>query len=255
MGVQKHAPEPESLEACIELAIAVTVVSCHRVSRVRRLNPDLVSASRADEYLDERGPGAEALDQAKLARRELSRVADLDARFSLTMSRHEWNLDSCRSFGPSAFEQREIPFLDTSFAQERMEAPQRAAALRDEQASRGRAIETVRELHTLDLGTQAAQRVYTTERHTAAAVNREPCGLVEHEHPRILVNNALLEPLESARLELRRRALGAPHRRHSDPIAKLDAVARLHTAGVHAYLTGANQTINVAARHTFEACE
>jgi hypothetical protein len=116
MRMQEHALESHSFEPRIELAVAVTVVTGHRVTRMRGLNADLVRATRAYRDFHERGFRADALEQPELARRQLPAAADGNSRFSLPMRLYQRNFDSRRSFGPGALEQRQITLVDSALA-------------------------------------------------------------------------------------------------------------------------------------------
>ena len=74
-----------------------------------------------------------------------------------------------------------------------------------EQAARRRAIEPMSELELLHVGPQQPQRLDAAQADAAAAVDGEARGLVEHEQPRVLVHDALAEPIEAVR---RRDGLG-----------------------------------------------
>jgi hypothetical protein len=88
MRMQEHALEPHSLEPRVELAVAVTIVAGHRVPGVRGLNADLVRAPCAYRNFDEGGFGADALEQAEFARRQLSAAPDCNSLFSLSVCPH-----------------------------------------------------------------------------------------------------------------------------------------------------------------------
>jgi hypothetical protein len=203
MRMQEHPLKPHSVEPRVEFAVPVTVVTRYRVPRMRRLNADLVRAARAERDFDKRRFGADALDQPELACRQLPAAANGNSRFSFAVCPHQWNFDTRRSFRPGSHEQCEVSLVDTALAQKRMQAAQRAAALRDEQAARGFAVQTMRELELRKLGTQASHRFDTAKRNAAAAVNRKAHRLVEDDQTRVLVDDALLEPLQPTRLELR----------------------------------------------------
>ncbi len=83
----------------------------------------------------------------------------------------------------------------------------------------------------------------------------KPGGFVDDEHPRVLVEDALGEPIETIGGRHGYRGRTHPDGRHPDAIAGLQSVARRRAARVHADLPRANEAVNVAARHPFELAE
>ncbi len=158
-----------------------------------------MSPARRDLHLEKRRRPAQRVEQVKRALGGLAAGRDAHARLARAALRDERRGDFRAGLGPAPLHEREIALVDPALAQQRMQRPERAAALGDQQASRGRAVEPVHELELRELGPKRPQRLDAAERDARAAVHREPGRLVEHEQALILEHDPLGEPRERAR--------------------------------------------------------
>ena len=136
---------------------------------------------------------------------------DLDAGFAADTASHERRVDLIISFRPGALHERQIPFVDLPFAQQLVQHSQGAAAFREQQAARRSPIEAMSQLEVFARGAQQAQGFDDAQTNAAAAMDGEPGRLVDDEEPRVLINDALAEPVEAIR-----RRDGHGGRPHSD---------------------------------------
>src|SRR5687767_9163551 len=104
----------------------------------------------------------------------------------------------------------------------------------------------MRQFQELALRPRRTQRFDYPETDPAAAVDRDPGGLVHHENRRVLVDHGEFLWLWG------RLALRHPHRRDTDPIADFQAVIGLHAAAVDPYLAAAHHAVDVAFRHALQ---
>src|SRR4029077_809369 len=193
-------PETERAQLLVEGGVAVLVVSRNGVRGVLCVYADLMSAARAQPDLHEGRRPAEELDRPELAHRGLSRgrrthrALTADPRIGA-----QRNIDALGSELPLASDEREVALLDPAFTHERVETAQRGRVACDEQAPARVAMEAMDQLETL-VRTERPQRLDHAEAQPAAAVDRNPGGLVEPQQPCILVDDRL----RNARAELRR---------------------------------------------------
>ncbi len=81
-GMQEQTPEPLRFQPVVPLLIAVTIVTGHRMSCMRRMHADLMSPSGPDPNVCQSGAGKD-FRTSKNAARGLSCRADLDRALAL----------------------------------------------------------------------------------------------------------------------------------------------------------------------------
>jgi hypothetical protein len=184
-----------------------------------------------------------------------SKEAVLPKRLAADAAGHERHVDLGRPFGPRPLDERQVALVDLPLAQQRVQHAQGAATLGEQQAARGVAIEPVSQLEVLALGPQEAQRLDAPEADAATAMNGEPGRLVEHQQPRVLIDDALGEPFQTVRRGERLGGGADPDRRHANLVAGLQPVARIGAPRVDAHLPGADEPIDMAAGNALQLAE
>ncbi len=132
-----------------------------------------------------------------------------------------------------------------------MQAAQHRAALRDQEAARGVAIEPVHEFEVV-LRIRGAQRLDHAEGQPRPAVYGHPAGLVDDEQPRVLVQDRGAQLARTERIEgtrPRRPAALDAHGRQAHAVAGLEPLRRLRAPAIDPHLALAQHAVDMAARH------
>src|SRR5690606_38031229 len=79
--------------------------------------------------------------------------------------------------------------------------------------------------------------------------------LVDDEEPRVLVDDPVREPRDGLGRRAGRYRSGSPDGGHSDAISGSKSVARGRASRVDSDLAGADQSVDVAARHALDVCD
>ncbi len=122
----------------------------------------------------------------------------------------------------------------------------------NEQTAAGVAIQPMDQFERL-ARPRRAQRLDHSEAHPAAAMDRDPRGLVDHQHMLVLKYDGAFDELEQAG----RRLAGLAARidaygRQAHFVARREPVFRVDALAVDAHLALAQQPVNAAAGHGFE---
>jgi hypothetical protein len=125
-----------------------------------------------------------------------------------------------------------------------LESTQSGAVLPEEQATARLAVEAVSRSQKRSSGPSCAHEIDRSETEPAAPVDRQTGGLVEDETVFVFVEDPFFDP---ARVEYGGSAWRASEkRRETDPVAVPDPRGGRNASSVQAYLTGSEQTINLA---------
>ena len=157
---------------------------------------------------------------------------------------------------PRARDQRLIIFIHSAVTQQLVQFKQSGARFGQQQTAGGIAVKAVGQLQVWRVRPQPAQRLDQAHAYPAAAMHGQPGRLIQHQKLFVLVQNAVMQPVEApgfdGRTELRRGAGTEAHWRNTHHITGLEAVVRVAAAFVQPYLALAYQAVNAGARHALE---
>src|SRR5712692_398975 len=244
--VQEHALEPLLPELAVELEPSVFVVPCYREPQVGELDPNLMSTS-GQELRRKQGVIAEKplSSEYGLGFAAFSMHADppLAGAGQIFL---EWQADATPVLLPDALYERKVMFADLSFAKRRVQRSQRRALLGEDEQTGSFPVEAVRELQEFQLRPGGAKLLDDPEAHPASTMDCEPSGLV-HDEERVVLEDDRRQRGRSRhqRSSTDRRA----QRGNPDSVTRPQAIGRVHASAVHPDLTGAQDAVDMAARH------
>jgi hypothetical protein len=248
--VQEHALESQRTHRFVEFRLTVLLIPGHRVAGVRSVHADLVRASGLEHHLEQGADAAEELHRPKAAHRRLATLGNLHRAFTtdarIGAQRH---VDALVAQVPGALHQGEVTLLEAVLAQQGMQGAQRAAALGDQKAPAGVAVQAMDQLQRF-IRPQGTQRLDHPEAHAAAAMHGHPGGLVDHQQARILVDDRLGDALSQGIRGSRHLRLGRGQvdRRDAHLVRQHQAGLGAHALAVYPYLALPDDAHDAAAR-------
>jgi hypothetical protein len=133
-----------------------------------------------------------------------------------------------------------------------MQRAQRARLARHQETAARVAVEAMHELQGL-LGAQRPQYLDDAKAEPAAAVDRNPGGLVDDEEPFVLDDDRAAQPLQKRPGNTARGPFRVePHGRHADLVVHGQTLRRIGSVAVDAHLPLAHQAVHAAARQRAE---
>ena len=161
----------------------------------RAVHADLMRSSGVGRGVNQRDPGARS-DRQDVGHGVPPRIGDPHYPLSsgevvaLEGQRHP----PTPSASPDSSDERRVPLVEGSPAQRFVQGAKRAAALRDDEASRRIPIQPVNELEIPGRRTRGAQQLDHSERDAASAMNGAPGRLVQDEDAVIFVQDRTINP-------------------------------------------------------------
>ena len=123
----------------------------------------------------------------------------------------------------------------------------------DHDAAAGVPVEPVHQLQVALFRVEHPQRLDQPQADPAAAVHRQPGGLIKDEDLIVLVEQRPRQPLGQPAADHRRRlGLAGAHRRHAHHVVHGQAGGLLGALLVHPHLAGSDNPIDTRTGHTLE---
>ncbi len=253
--MQKQTLQTERAHSGVERFIAITIISGNRMARMSRVNPDLMGTAGSDQHFDQRRSAAEVLDDTKITECRFPRGIDHNKALATPPLGRQWQIDIDMSVGPVAPQQSQIAFLHTAVSKKRVQLPQCTATFGDHQASGCTTIQTMDEVCLSQRRVEAPKRLDATESDSGSTMHRHASRFVQHENSRILVENALGEPLNSVWWELCRLPTALRDRWYPHPVTSFQTIAGPNPATIDSHLSRSDQPIDVTAGHASQGAQ